>query len=77
MEMKMRYIVIILAVLTMSSCQCKIIWTNEVFAGGCSLCAETTLADVVIEPNSVRLGSYAADTDDLKVNTVYGDLETK
>ena len=71
----MRYIVVILTVLMISSCQCKVIWTDEVFAGGCSLCAETTLADVVIEPNSIRLGSYAADTDDIKVDSIYGDAQ--
>ena len=67
----------VLVAILASGCQCKVVWTDSIFAGGCSLCAETVLNDASIEPNSIQLGEYRGNTDDIEAITPYGTLKTK
>ena len=77
MEVIMRQITLLIVLLMVSSCRCVLVTNGKQTACGCSLFSDTLIGEALLDPNSMRVGTYSADTDGIKVNSVYGEIETK
>ena len=71
------WIALILFLHWLVGCRCVYTGSGDSVACGCSLMSDMVIEDVLLEPPRIRIGEYTGSTDNLKILTPYGTLETE